>query len=171
MLACLLLWIVCKRVFELFCCLQAYVTQQDDLIGTLTVQETIHYSANLRLPDHMPKAEKRAIIESTIVDMRLQDCANTPIWELASSGTLWWWKETCQYCFGDSDSPSYAVFGWTHKWSWQVCLDSRVSIISFLATISFFASHPHIFSASCTTCMRNSLSSFHHCSRPKKAFL
>jgi len=32
----------------------------------------------------MPKAEKRAIIESTIVDMGLQDCANTPIgnWHL-----------------------------------------------------------------------------------------
>ncbi len=42
------------------------MTQQDDLVGTLTVQEKIHYSANLRLPDHMPKAEKRAIVESTI---------------------------------------------------------------------------------------------------------
>jgi hypothetical protein len=78
--------------------------------------------------------------------MGLQDCANTPIgnWHLRIQ---WWWKETCEYCFGDSDSPSYAVFGWTHKWSWQVCLDSRVSIISFLAAISFFASHPYNFSA------------------------
>ncbi|CAM6047765.1 unnamed protein product [Sphagnum compactum] len=32
----------------------------------------------------MPKAEKRAIVESTLVDMGLQDCANTPIgnWHL-----------------------------------------------------------------------------------------
>ncbi len=62
----------------------AYVTQQDDLIGTLTVQETIYYSANLRLPDRMPKADKKAIIESVIVEMGLHDCANTAIgnWHL-----------------------------------------------------------------------------------------
>lgn len=64
--------------------MQAYVTQQDDLMGTLSVQETIYYSANLRLPDKMPRAEKRAVVESTIVEMGLQDCANTPIgnWHL-----------------------------------------------------------------------------------------
>jgi ABC-type Mn2+/Zn2+ transport system ATPase subunit len=62
----------------------AYVTQQDDLIGTLTVQETIYYSANLRLPDRMPKADKKVIIESVIVEMGLHDCANTAIgnWHL-----------------------------------------------------------------------------------------
>ncbi|KAI6694355.1 hypothetical protein NL676_022065 [Syzygium grande] len=62
----------------------AYVTQDDDLIGTLTVRETISYSARLRLPDHMPWSEKCALVESTIIEMGLQDCADTVIgnWHL-----------------------------------------------------------------------------------------
>ncbi|KAF8014751.1 hypothetical protein BT93_H0526 [Corymbia citriodora subsp. variegata] len=62
----------------------AYVTQDDNLIGTLTVRETISYSARLRLPDHMPRSEKHALVESTIIEMGLQDCADTVIgnWHL-----------------------------------------------------------------------------------------
>ncbi|XP_072988606.1 ABC transporter G family member 11-like [Typha latifolia] len=62
----------------------AYVTQDDNLIGTLTVRETISYSARLRLPDKMPWDEKRALVEGTIVEMGLQDCADTVIgnWHL-----------------------------------------------------------------------------------------
>ncbi|GJZ69691.1 ABC transporter G family member 11 [Tanacetum coccineum] len=63
---------------------QAYVTQDDNLIGTLTVRETISYSARLRLPDKMSWSDKRALVESTIVEMGLQDCADTVIgnWHL-----------------------------------------------------------------------------------------
>ncbi|XP_002974167.2 ABC transporter G family member 11 [Selaginella moellendorffii] len=62
----------------------AYVTQDDTLIGTLTVRETIAFSANLRLPDRMPASKKRAIVESTIVEMGLQESADTAIgnWHL-----------------------------------------------------------------------------------------
>ncbi|MCD9560732.1 ABC transporter G member 11 [Datura stramonium] len=62
----------------------AYVTQDDTLIGTLTVRETIYYSAQLRFPDKMPLSEKRAMVESTIIEMGLQDCADTFIgnWHL-----------------------------------------------------------------------------------------
>ncbi|EPS70703.1 hypothetical protein M569_04057, partial [Genlisea aurea] len=62
----------------------AYVTQDDTLIGTLTVRETISYSARLRLPDRMPGSDKRALVESTIIEMGLQDCADTVIgnWHL-----------------------------------------------------------------------------------------
>ncbi|KAF9587200.1 hypothetical protein IFM89_039589 [Coptis chinensis] len=62
----------------------AYVTQDDNLIGTLTVRETISYSARLRLPDSMPWSEKQALVESTIIEMGLQDCADTVIgnWHL-----------------------------------------------------------------------------------------
>uniref|UniRef100_A0A0E0M966 ABC transporter domain-containing protein n=1 Tax=Oryza punctata TaxID=4537 RepID=A0A0E0M966_ORYPU len=62
----------------------AYVTQDDNLIGTLTVRETISYSARLRLPDKMPMEEKRALVEGTIVEMGLQDCADTVVgnWHL-----------------------------------------------------------------------------------------
>ncbi|KAJ7542445.1 hypothetical protein O6H91_10G107100 [Diphasiastrum complanatum] len=57
----------------------AYVTQEDTLLGTLTVRETIAYSARLRLPDRMPRREKEAIVESTIIEMGLHDCADTPV--------------------------------------------------------------------------------------------
>ncbi|XP_002970205.2 ABC transporter G family member 11 [Selaginella moellendorffii] len=62
----------------------AFVTQDDALIGTLTVKETITYSAKLRLPDLMPRKDKKAIVESTIMEMGLQECQNTPVgnWHL-----------------------------------------------------------------------------------------
>ncbi|XP_009110383.1 ABC transporter G family member 11 [Brassica rapa] len=62
----------------------AYVTQDDNLIGTLTVRETIWYSARVRLPDKMLRSDKRALVERTIIEMGLQDCADTVIgnWHL-----------------------------------------------------------------------------------------
>ncbi|CAK9861222.1 unnamed protein product [Sphagnum jensenii] len=62
----------------------AYVTQSDDLIGTLTVNETVYYSASLRLSSKIPRSEKKAIVESTIREMGLMECRNTPVgnWHL-----------------------------------------------------------------------------------------
>ncbi|KAL3611297.1 hypothetical protein D5086_002317 [Populus alba] len=54
----------------------AYVTQEDVLLGTLTVRETITYSANLRLPNTMRKEEIDCVVEGTIMEMGLQDCAD-----------------------------------------------------------------------------------------------
>ncbi|KAK7404313.1 hypothetical protein VNO78_05106 [Psophocarpus tetragonolobus] len=62
----------------------AYVTQEDVLLGTLTVKETISYSAHLRLPTTMSKEEVNSIIDGTIIEMGLQDCADRLIgnWHL-----------------------------------------------------------------------------------------
>ncbi|XP_027168411.1 ABC transporter G family member 15-like [Coffea eugenioides] len=62
----------------------AYVTQEDVLLGTLTVRETITYSAHLRLPNTLTKDEKKGIIDGTIMEMGLQDCADRLIgsWHL-----------------------------------------------------------------------------------------
>ncbi|KAJ7964069.1 ABC transporter G family member [Quillaja saponaria] len=62
----------------------AYVTQEDVLLGTLTVRETISYSACLRLPSTMTKEEISGIVEGTIMEMGLQDCADRLIgtWHL-----------------------------------------------------------------------------------------
>ncbi|CAA0813226.1 ABC transporter G family member 15 [Striga hermonthica] len=54
----------------------AYVTQEDVLLGTLTVRETLTYSAHLRLPASMTKNEIRAIIDGTISEVGLQECAD-----------------------------------------------------------------------------------------------
>lgn len=62
----------------------AYVTQEDVLLGTLTVRETIYFSANLRLPNNMSKEKVKQIVEATIMGMGLQDCADRHIgnWQL-----------------------------------------------------------------------------------------
>ncbi|KAG5577659.1 hypothetical protein H5410_057793, partial [Solanum commersonii] len=54
----------------------AYVTQEDTLLGTLTPRETIMYSAHLRLPTSMTKEEVDDIVEGTIMEMGLGDCAD-----------------------------------------------------------------------------------------------
>ncbi|KAJ9164326.1 hypothetical protein P3X46_023919 [Hevea brasiliensis] len=62
----------------------AYVTQEDVLLGTLTVRETITYSANLRFPTTLTKEEIADAVEGTISEMGLQDCADRLIgnWHL-----------------------------------------------------------------------------------------
>ncbi|CAK9183475.1 unnamed protein product [Ilex paraguariensis] len=62
----------------------AYVTQEDVLLGTLTVRETITYSAHLRLPTAMTREEINGVVEGTITEMGLQDCADRMIgnWHL-----------------------------------------------------------------------------------------
>lgn len=53
------------------------MTQEDVLIGTLTVRESIMYSASLRLPDKTSREEKEAIVSSTILEMGLTACQHT----------------------------------------------------------------------------------------------
>ncbi|KAL9404977.1 hypothetical protein Peur_001949 [Populus x canadensis] len=62
----------------------AYVTQENTLLGTLTVRETLTYSAHLRLPSSMAKAEIDDIVEGTITEMGLQECSDRLIgnWHL-----------------------------------------------------------------------------------------
>ncbi|KAI3715845.1 hypothetical protein L6452_22833 [Arctium lappa] len=57
----------------------AYMTQEQVLTWTLTVKETIYYSAELQLPKLMPKSEKRERADRTIREMGLQDSVNTKI--------------------------------------------------------------------------------------------
>lgn len=62
----------------------AYVTQDDVLIGTLTVFETIYYSAKLRLPRSVPSKEKVQIVEDVIKELGLESTRDTYIgtWHL-----------------------------------------------------------------------------------------
>lgn len=59
--------------------MQAYVTQDDTLMTTLTVKEAVYYSAQLQLPDSMSKVEKKERAEMTIREMGLQDSMDTRI--------------------------------------------------------------------------------------------
>ncbi|XVF15235.1 hypothetical protein REPUB_Repub09cG0133300 [Reevesia pubescens] len=57
----------------------AYVTQDDTLMTTLTVRETVYYSAQLQLTDSMSRSEKKERAEMTIREMGLQDSMDTRI--------------------------------------------------------------------------------------------
>lgn len=57
----------------------AYVTQQDILLPTLTVRETLGYSADLRLPTSTTKEVRKQIVEEVIRELGLKDCADTGI--------------------------------------------------------------------------------------------
>jgi ABC-type multidrug transport system ATPase subunit len=57
----------------------AYVMQQDILLPTLTVRETLRYSANLRLPLPTTEEERRKVVEEVILELGLKECADTRI--------------------------------------------------------------------------------------------
>lgn len=57
----------------------AYVMQQDILLPSLTVRETLRYSADLRLPSSTKKEDRHRIVEEVIRELGLKECANTRI--------------------------------------------------------------------------------------------
>ncbi|XP_062117753.1 ABC transporter G family member 15-like [Humulus lupulus] len=57
----------------------SYLTQEDVFLGTLTVRETITYSAHLRVSNKMSKEEIEKLVEKTIEEMGLQHCAEGKI--------------------------------------------------------------------------------------------
>lgn len=57
----------------------AYVMQEDVLVPTLTVRETLRYSADLRLPPPTTREERRTIVEQVIRELGLKECADTRI--------------------------------------------------------------------------------------------
>lgn len=64
----------------------AYVMQQDVLIPTLTVRETLQYSADLRLPPPATKEERQQVVENVILELGLKECADTRIGTAAHKG-------------------------------------------------------------------------------------
>lgn len=57
----------------------AYVMQQDVLLPTLTVKETLQYAAELRLPPPTTSGERSRIVEDIIIELGLKECTNTRI--------------------------------------------------------------------------------------------
>lgn len=58
----------------------SFVTQDDDaLLASLTVRETLRYAAGLRLPKWMTKAQKIQRAEEMVLKMGLKDCADNLI--------------------------------------------------------------------------------------------
>ncbi|THU52650.1 hypothetical protein C4D60_Mb10t06170 [Musa balbisiana] len=77
---------------------QAYVTQEDVLMTTLTVREAVCYSAQLQLPDSMTRSEKRERAEATMREMGLEDAADTRIGGWAFKGISGGQKRRVSIC-------------------------------------------------------------------------
>jgi ABC-type multidrug transport system ATPase subunit/ABC-type multidrug transport system permease subunit len=63
-----------------------YVDQEDTLMPTLTVEETIMCSALLRLPKNMSDATKRARVQETMVELGIQHIARSRIGDATIRG-------------------------------------------------------------------------------------
>lgn len=57
----------------------AYVMQHDVLLPTLTVRETLQYSADLRLPAATSAADRARVVDEVILELGLKECAATRI--------------------------------------------------------------------------------------------
>jgi len=54
-------------------------SQDDVVMGTLTVRENLTFSANLRLPKSFSPAEKSDKVDDTIEELGLSACADTKV--------------------------------------------------------------------------------------------
>ena len=67
------------RVLNVYKDIVGYVSQQDSLLPTLTVYESVLYSARLRLPAAMPDEVKRQRVTKVIEDLGLSHCKDSHI--------------------------------------------------------------------------------------------
>src|SRR5271154_6609136 len=58
--------------------LTSYVVQDDTaLLPSLTVRETLHFAAIIRLPPHLPRGRKLARADTVLARLGLRHCADT----------------------------------------------------------------------------------------------
>jgi len=64
----------------------AYVMQQDCLIPSLTVRETLQYAVDLRLRGAQSKEARHKVVEEIILELGLKECADTRIGDERNKG-------------------------------------------------------------------------------------
>lgn len=64
----------------------SYVIQQDILLPTLTIRETLTYAAQLRLPSSVSPVERKQLVEEVIAELSLKEAAETRIGNGAHKG-------------------------------------------------------------------------------------
>lgn len=84
----------------------AYVMQQDILIPSLTVRETLHYAAELRLPPPTTKKERERVVEDVILELGLKECADTRIGNSVHKGCSGGEKRRCSLAVQMLSNPS-----------------------------------------------------------------
>lgn len=122
--------------------IQAYVAQDDVLLGTLTVYETLYYSARLRFPDRMSWAETEQIVKSTISDVGLQESINTPIGNWHQRGLSGGEKRRVSIAVElltrprllFLDEPTSGLDRYSHELSMCACLRALASAVVLFST-------------------------------------
>lgn len=64
----------------------AYVLQSDIFLTKLTLRETLYFTAMIRLPDHVSKADKMARIDEIVDALHLRNCLDTVIGDYMHRG-------------------------------------------------------------------------------------
>ncbi|XP_061166082.1 broad substrate specificity ATP-binding cassette transporter ABCG2-like [Saccostrea echinata] len=64
---------------ENFKCMVGYVVQDDVVMGTLTVRENFQFSAALRLPSNLTKADRDERVNTVVQELGLTHCADTKV--------------------------------------------------------------------------------------------
>ena len=55
------------------------LSQDDVVMGTLSVRENLHFSAALRLPSHMTFKQRKERVQRVIEELGLERCASTKV--------------------------------------------------------------------------------------------
>lgn len=63
-----------------------YVLQQDIFFAELTLRETLTYTAMLRMPDRMAKADKMRCVDNILETLELTGCQHTKIGDYLNRG-------------------------------------------------------------------------------------
>jgi ABC-type multidrug transport system ATPase subunit len=62
-----------------FALVSGFVDQEEMLIPSLTVRETLLFSANLRLPESVTRAERHVIVDKTLEELGINHIAHSRI--------------------------------------------------------------------------------------------
>lgn len=62
-----------------FVCFASILSQDDMVMGTLTVRENFMFSANLRLPQSVDHDEKKRRVDEVIQELGLSQCADSKV--------------------------------------------------------------------------------------------
>ncbi|KAI9919767.1 hypothetical protein PsorP6_017259 [Peronosclerospora sorghi] len=74
------------RVSKVFRAVTSYVAQEDMLLGSFTVLETMHMAARLSLPNSVVMTDIHSRVESVMVTMGLGGCRNTLVGDMFRKG-------------------------------------------------------------------------------------
>ncbi|KAK3101924.1 hypothetical protein FSP39_007394 [Pinctada imbricata] len=73
---------ISKRMRRRIC----YVLQQDIFFPSLTLRDTLHFAAHIRLPEKYSKKQKEEILRGIVADLELEKCLDTPVGGMGMPG-------------------------------------------------------------------------------------